>query len=183
MVIAYRRDHLKLQARERDQLDRIKYDAEHNRDVDGSPQRWYIGADGFTDAKTKVMKMSDTKGSNFPVDSITNRCMGVEVICGPIKGTILYFMDEFITKGSNLMVEIMKRAISKLRELLAAEGYELPMNGYCSFDNSAENKNRSLLAYFAVLVELEMQSSIEIYFLIVGHTHTPLDQYFSVLGR
>jgi hypothetical protein len=112
-----------------------------------------------------------------------NRCMGVEVICGPINTVFLYYTDDFIKKGSNLMVEVMRRAISKLRELLAEKGLMLPKTGYFSFDNCDENKNRSLFAYFAMLVELELFSVIEVYFLVVGHTHTPLDQYVSVLGR
>jgi hypothetical protein len=165
--LAYRRHHLKLQAGERDNLERLKYDAEHNRGVNGQPLLWYIGGDGFTEHKTKCMKMNDTKGGAYPIDTIANRCMGVEIVCGPVKGTILYFMDEFIHKGSNLMVEVMRRALSKLREMLAVEGFELPMNGVCSFDNSNENKNRSMFGYFSMLVELEMQTTIEVYFLIL----------------
>ena len=183
VVLAYRREHLNKQSAERDNVEALKHQAEHTFFPNRDPICFYMGADAYSDHKSRNPKLSNSKGDTFPVDDIANRCMGVEVICGPINTVFLYYTDDFIKKGSNLMVEVMRRAISKLRELLAEKGLMLPKTGYFSFDNCGENKNRSLFAYFAMLVELELFSVIEVYFLVVGHTHTPLDQYFSVLGR
>jgi hypothetical protein len=182
-VLIYRREHLRKQTQERDNVEDKKYAAQYNLTQSGQPTSFYMGADAMTDSRSKQPKTANEKGSNFPVSDLAHRCMGVEVVCGPIVGTFLYYTDDFIQKGSNLMVEVMRRAISKLRELLAEKGLELPKKGTMSYDNSGENKNRTLLAYFELLVENRHFDEIEVFFLIVGHTHTPLDQFFSCLSR
>lgn len=150
----------------------------------GLPTSFYIGADGFTEGRTVEPTSRDpVKGSAKEIGSLTNRLMGVEVVCGPVQGTLLYFTDDFTKGGSNLMVEVIRAAISDLRELLALRGLTLPDKSYFSFDNCGENKNRTVFAYLSLLVEMRIIRTAEVYFLIVGHTHTPLDQYFSVLGR
>ena len=40
-----------------------------------------------------------------------------------------------------------------------------------------------MFGYISLLVEEEHFQTIEVYFLIVGHTHASIDQYFSVLAR
>jgi hypothetical protein len=164
-------------------VDDKKYRAQYDLSSSGQPPCIYIGADAITESRTRVPRVDNSKGSTCPVDSISHRLMGVEVVCGPVVGNFNYYTDDFIKKGSNLMVEVMRRSISKLRELLAEKGLELPRVAYFSFDNCGENKNRTMFAYFAMLVESRLFDATEVYFLIVGHTHTPLDQFFSVLGR
>ena len=39
-----------------------------------------------------------------------------------------------------------------------------------------------MFAYLSMLVELKVFDEILVNFLIVGHTHTSIDQYFSVLS-
>ena len=43
-------------------------------------------------------------------------------------------------------------------------------------------QNRYMFTYLSVLVEMQVLSQVEIHFLIVGHTHTTIDQYFSALN-
>jgi hypothetical protein len=182
--LSYRRRHLKKQAGERDNVEKKKREAAAVDLTTGQPLAFYCGADGLTEHRTISPKdRVGTKGSNLDVGSLTNRCMGVEVICGPINAIFLYYTDDFTSKGSNLMVEVIRQAMADLGEQLAIRGLELPKVGFFSFDNSGENKNRSVFAYFSLLVEMKILQRIELYFLIVGHTHTPLDQYFSVLSR
>ena len=40
-----------------------------------------------------------------------------------------------------------------------------------------------MFAYFSLLVEIGTFDIIEVNFLIVGHTHCSIDQYFSILSR
>ena len=40
-----------------------------------------------------------------------------------------------------------------------------------------------MFAYASVLIELGYFEGIDINFLIVGHTHSSIDQYFSVLSK
>ena len=57
-----------------------------------------------------------------------------------------------------------------------------PRNVTYYFDNCGENKNKEMFTYFSLLVETGVFETIEVYFLIVGHTHGSLDQYFSTLS-
>lgn len=43
-------------------------------------------------------------------------------------------------------------------------------------------QNKNVFSYFTHLVQEGIFSKIEVYFLIVGHTHASIDQYFSVLA-
>jgi hypothetical protein len=184
VVLSYRRRHLKRQADERDNVERCKCEAARVDLSTGQPLKVFIDADGMTESRTVSPKdKRNTKGAVIEVGSIANRVMGVEVICGPINTTFLYYTGDFTSKGSNLMVEVIRQALSDLRDQLALLGFTLPTDIVFSFDNCGENKNRTVFAYLALLVELRLFLKIEVYFLIVGHTHTPLDQYFSVLSR
>lgn len=44
-------------------------------------------------------------------------------------------------------------------------------------------QNRTMFGYLSLLVQQFMYESIEINFLLVGHTHAFIDQYFSVLSN
>jgi hypothetical protein len=39
-----------------------------------------------------------------------------------------------------------------------------------------------MFTYLSVLIEMRVLYQVEIHFLIVGHTHTTIDQYFSALN-
>lgn len=40
-----------------------------------------------------------------------------------------------------------------------------------------------MFTYLSIMVELQILAQVEIHFLIVGHTHTTIDQYFSALNN
>ena len=58
---------------------------------------------------------------------------------------------------------------------------------YLQLDNAADNKNRYLLAFCALLVHTNVFRKVKISFLMVGHTHEDVEQVFSrisvALGR
>lgn len=45
------------------------------------------------------------------------------------------------------------------------------------------SQNKYLFSYLSLLIQEDHFKVIEVYFLIVGHTHASIDQYFSVLAR
>lgn len=45
------------------------------------------------------------------------------------------------------------------------------------------NQNRYMFAWIIMLVEADKFDVVDVYFLIVGHTHASIDQYFSVLAK
>ena len=49
------------------------------------------------------------------------------------------------------------------------------------FDNAGDNKSAQFLAFLAYLVEKGCIDCIKLSYLIVGHTHDIMDQWFSVL--
>lgn len=61
-----------------------------------------LGAVGDTPRIGDRRAKSDTK-------VITSRIIGVEVHCGPIHGTILYYTDNLTAGGSNIMIEIIRQ--------------------------------------------------------------------------
>lgn len=44
-------------------------------------------------------------------------------------------------------------------------------------------QNKYMFVYLSLLVEMKYFTTIEVYFLLVGHTHCSIDQYFSVLSK
>lgn len=183
MVLEYRRIHLSRQAHERANLERLKREAAEVDTMTKQPLRLFISADGFTEYRTAVPYVCTKRHQKGDAARLQNRQIGVEVICGPISEVWLYNISSFVRGGANLMVEVMRQVISEVRDRMNALGFELPKLAYFQFDNCGENKNKVKFAYYSLLVELGIFDEIEVYFLIVGHTHTSLDQFFSVLAK
>ena len=78
--------------------------------------------------------------------------------------------------GFPVLVELQRQVMNKLAEELAERGYELPKTFYWHFDNSGENKNKEMIAFASLLVEMEFVDEVQLNFLCVGHTHCNLDQ-------
>lgn len=120
---------------------------------------------------------------------ITSRIIGVEVHCGPIHGTLLYYSDNLTSSGGNIIIEVTRQAILDLQVLLkkfkdnGGRQLDVPDHLILQFDNCAENKNKTMFTYISLLVQEGHFKVIEVFFLIVGHTHASIDQYFSVLAR
>jgi hypothetical protein len=106
----------------------------------------------------------------------------VEVVCGPVDAIFLYHTDDMIIGGANCMIEIQRQIIIDLANELHKHGMSLPPSVVFQFDNCGENKNKFMFAFMSLLVEHHIFDYIECNFLIVGHTHTSIDQYFGVLS-
>ena len=94
-------------------------------------------------------------------------------------GTYLYWATEQIAHDTNLTVECLRRTILKYH---AEKGF-LPPTLYLQLDNASDNKSKQLLAFIAYLVEKRIFNRVKVSYLIVGHTHEDVDQYFSCLSR
>jgi hypothetical protein len=95
----------------------------------------------------------------------------------------VYRTDQLVQGGGNLMIEITRQAIADCNALLRARGKKTPSELWLQFDNCGENKNRVMFSYLSLLVEGFFFKEIEMCFLIVGHTHSSIDQYFSVISK
>ena len=53
---------------------------------------------------------------------------------------------------------------------------------YLQLDNCSENKNKVLFGFISNLVSKEVFAEAHIDFLMVGHTHEVIDQFFSIIA-
>jgi hypothetical protein len=56
------------------------------------------------------------KGDNTHISS---RIIGVEVHCGPVHGTILYYVDNMVKGGANLIIELTRQGNETLIPLIS----------------------------------------------------------------
>lgn len=187
IINGYRRRHIEQQFAERLTLQQniaetYKYDS------NGQPKSCLFFSDGMTVMKGNTPKKG-TRTSKGDHTHITSRIIGVEVHCGPVHGTFLYYTDNLTSGGANIIIEIMKQSVLDLQILLAkhtdygCRPLDVPDHMILQFDNCPENKNKYVFAYISLLVQEGHFKVVEVLFLIVGHTHASIDQYFSVLAR
>lgn len=79
---------------------------------------------------------------------IDSRVIGVEVICGSIETVFLYYTDNLVSGGANIMIEVIRQAQIDLARLLKKEGYNMPKEIAFQFDNCGENKVIKILIKF-----------------------------------
>ena len=85
--------------------------------------------------------------------------------------------------GANFVIEVQRRVIAELALLLKEHDFMLPREIHVQWDNCGENKNKEMLIFNSLLVELDYFAVVTMGFLIVGHTHASIDQYFSCLRK
>jgi hypothetical protein len=85
--------------------------------------------------------------------------------------------------GANIMVEVIRQALIDLGTLIYSRNFRYPRTCWLQFDNCGENKNKEMFAYISLLIENFSFEEVLINFLIVGHTHASIDQYFSVISK
>lgn len=106
------------------------------------------------------------------------------MVCGPsIDEVFLFNIDDLVPGGANLMIEVLRQTIAELAQLLVNVGLNLPGSLSLQFDNCGENKNKFMFGYLTQLVQENFFNEIDCNFLVVGHTHTSIDQYFGSLTK
>ena len=180
IIQKFRQMHLQQQSAERRFLDDRKHLALSKLDEFGNPLNALFFIDGMTQYTCHTPKFKQpSKGDK----SIESRIIGVEVYCGPIKTVFVYRTDSLVSSGSNIMAEVLRQSMIDLCKLLKDRQLSIPPNLWLQFDNCGENKNKEMFCYLSMLIELMIFKEVEIGFLIVGHTHASIDQYFSVISK
>lgn len=95
--------------------------------------------------KTKLSHRSSS--SDINAAHVSSRVIGVQVACGPINGTLLYYYDNFGVGGANIMIEVQRQALKDLGDLLADKNMKMPKRLMLQFDNCTENKVWHRLKY------------------------------------
>ena len=169
--------HLAQQATERKALDDRKKFACESLDAAGMPTHAVFFGDGMTKYASNTPKYGKRSGKKETA-FYENRVFGMEVYCGPVRGEIIINSDELVRGGANFGIEVHRQAMIQLAALLAKHNMPMPPNIHFQLDNCGENKNKEFFTYCAILVELGYFEEITVGFLIVGHTHASIDQYF-----
>ena len=187
LVNKYRNRHLIIQQAQRDAMDRT-IDECKEFDQHGNPVMAFILSDAISNKRgdTPVFK-SRIGNKAYKIDdnkpTIGDRMFGCLVVCGNINAYFVFHCHDFVGGGAHIAIEITRLTLLKLAELLAAIGQKLPKRLALQGDNCGENKNKFMFAYLSLLVELSIFDQIRFSFLIVGHTHCIIDQYFSVITK
>lgn len=175
IIIYYRSKHLVQQWRERDKLASnilAARDLEH-----GLPVQAVFYFDGMTCITGEILdailycydcliRFSPGNTPFYGIGSLKNcqmgtRIIGVQVVCGPIDETFLYYTDNMVKSGANVMIEVQRRgmstcfarcyhlglttccvhaALAKLAEKLKAIDLSMPPKIVLQCDNCRENK-------------------------------------------
>ncbi len=124
----------------------------------GQPEEAFMLFDGFSIFKGVSPKWGKgTYGGKSHTEKeepkVENRIIAGIVICGNVNTVFVYSMDQLVSGGANLMIEIIRRALSDLGELLKESNQVVPKILFLQFDNCGENKNKYMMAYCSMLVE------------------------------
>jgi hypothetical protein len=178
-----KRLHLKMQRHERQHAENVIMRCREVDSNTGQPKEAYWDIDGMTVMTCNTPKFNKGMASERS-HIIQNRNIGCRIVCGPVDKFISINTDNLIPGGGNVLVEATRICIETLADILAKEhNMILPSKGHFQYDNCSENKNKTMHCFFSHLVEAGYFKEIELFFLIVGHTHNRLDQWFSILSK
>lgn len=106
----------------------------------------------------------------------------------PEERLFFFVIDEAVSKDSNLTCECVNRTLNIIFDIFKQEMIEhrditIPSFLHCQFDNASDNKSKWVFAYCSDLVKRRIFLNLTIAFLYRGHTHTNIDQTFSVVAK
>jgi len=148
---------LQIQGSERDEEKRAVL-AARKMNAMGQPEQAFMLFDGFSIHKGVTPKWSrgvygGRSHTQKEEPKVENRVIAGIVICGEIDTVFVYTVDQLTRGGANLMIEVIRQALSDLGELLKSRSQLVPKILYLQFDNCGENKNKYMMAYCSMLVE------------------------------
>ena len=90
-----------------------------------------------------------------------------------------YISEPQVPSDSNLNLTRIHSTLVKLKRDAPAAGGVLPRKLYLQVDSGSKNKNKWIISYLSLLIEIGMFDRIKMNFLPAGHTHEDIDQAFS----
>ena len=100
------------------------------------------------------------------------------IVHGVPNNHFLFTANASIKGDANLNIECIRRTLA---EVYASS--PMPKTLYVQSDNASDNKCWTMLAFFAMMVHHSYVSEVFFSFLLVGHTHEDIDQFFSSLSK
>ena len=137
-----------------------------------------IAMDEIDKDKSGIPIVNTKTGGQQKLPSWGIHATGV-IVHGPKGFTKVYtWYDEF-PHEANVTMECLLRTLEDFQE---RNGF-LPSKLYIQFDNAKNNKCNAMLRLLALMVEVGLFQKIKLCFLLVGHTHNDVDQFFSLFTR
>ena len=94
----------------------------------------------------------------------------------------MYAAPEQLNHGSDAFLEVLCRTIDHVRRICQQRNLPFPRHLVIQSDNTvAQAKNQHVAVFLAFLVSRRLFLSVNLMFLVVGHTHEDIDQLFGVV--
>jgi len=122
--------------------------------------------------------------SFMPGISILRRATPMQLMIGAVMSmsdgiNYLFTHTAGIPKGGNLICTILYHCV---RAMYSSGGVHTATRWLqCQCDGGSENINRTVLAFFATLVRYGWVTQVTIHRMVVGHTHSTVDQLFHAI--
>ena len=146
----------------------------------------YINIDGMDQLKTAIPRLPSWSKADDVGVRLTTKLLGAIVYGRGYWG--FWSIPEWAASSNLTLTAVCKI----LRDVSGRSSHdsELPRTARClpprlflQMDNTArDNKNHYLLGFCAMLLNEGIFQEVEVHFLPVGHTHTDIDQTFSLIG-
>lgn len=98
-------------------------------------------------------------------------------------GSYLYVSHPPVVNNANFTIECLWRTLTKLRVRYGEMNLDWPPTLHIQMDNASDNKAKVFFGWAAQLVEEGVFKEVNFNFLLVGHTHEDIDQFFSVISQ
>ena len=143
---------------------------------------WAI--DGIDQSKTEVPHFPQLRNAKYvgkDAPLLTQHLVGVLPWgVGYSKQPHVYAVFKDVPHDPNMVCSVIWAQLVERLEC----GHKLPSNLRLQLDNcSRENKNHTVLAFCSFLTAVGFFESVELNFMMVGHTHNDVDQFFSQISR
>lgn len=136
--------------------------------------------DGMDQAKTTLPHFPRTPKYMDEKQCIEYHLMGTLVFGYGLRGCYVdWSVKQQFPDDSNALLTSLERTLRRVQKTRLDRSEPMPEVLYLQLDNCSSNKNHWLLAYAFWLVHMGILQKVKISFLLVGHTHENIDQFFS----
>ena len=137
-----------------------------------------VGMDDIDLGKTALPVVNAQTAVQQKLPKFSVHCTGV-IVHGPNGYTKVFTWYDEYPHEANVVIECLLRTIEDYKKLNNC----LPRKIYIQLDNARNNKCNAVVKMLALLVELGVFDKIKLCFLLVGHTHNDVDQFFSTFTQ
>jgi hypothetical protein len=174
--------------REQTKVERDKFYLHNLKSIKGKngTDEWkYVSIiiDGMDQAKTILPHYERPPKYIDGKQKIEMHLNGVIVAGHGVSGVQVYHnFKQSYSDDSNMLATLIDLTLHDVQAKRKAANARMPEVLYIQLDNVSHNKNRWVFAYCAWLVHTGVLKKVKISYLIVGHTHEIIDQFFSRLS-